>query len=99
MQIINLWSSLLELSHPSFKFFLFLNSPHIFAFLSFILPLSVLVEVFKVLCNDRNGQREDEDSCGCTDSSHQLTKAGGGRNVPVAHSGHGDDAVVDGCGY
>ena len=98
MQIIYLWSILLELSHPRFKFFLFLNSPHIFAFLCFIHPLRVLVEVFKVLCNDWYGQREDQHP-GCrTDSAHQLAKAGGGRNVSVAHGGHGDDAVVDGRG-
>ena len=55
------------------------------------------MEVFEVLSNDRYREREHQNSSSSTQSSHQFAQPRGRGDVTVAHSGHGDDAVVDRC--
>ena len=64
-----------------------------------LLPLHlVVVELGKVVDNDGNGQRHDEDAGNGAAGADKLTQAGLGADVPVPHGGHRDNGPPEGGG-
>jgi len=68
------------------------------ALLRFVFLLLVLVESFKISCNNRNRQRENKHSGNGAHCSNKFSEACDGGNITVADSCHGDNHPVEGSG-
>ena len=69
-----------------------------FPFCSFLLLVLLHVELLKVLGDDGDGQRHDEDPGDGAQGPDELPEAGGGVDVSVPHCGHGDHHPVERVG-